>query len=327
MIVKHHLLQISIASPWGSETIELAEVELFIVSTNETERQLAIAKYTELQETASMSSSRSKSKSPRRKRSDRADEEEIPPSPAVHGALANIGNTPTASSPAKAPPPRKPNPRRPHTSAGPRDKPISFAGGVYARPRGREEEPSTAQMSSSRDHPSQGTSVSNAVTPASKRRSDFITRGPTTSYPDPKEGHGSSSTPSKRGLFGNATPNRTQPSSFIGGPSGGTHNSKLSSSSFWSTVHTNPNLTSPKMKEAPSGSSTTTTDSMMSVKSTSSCSSVERDSPIGTSKSGDHIREWEEELARIEKRSRKSSDLLSMFRRKKSIPDLSSKQS
>ncbi|KAF9533487.1 hypothetical protein CPB83DRAFT_873536 [Crepidotus variabilis] len=341
--------KISVSSPWGSETIELADVELFVVSTNETERQLAISRYAELQETASLSSTRSKSKSPRRKRSDRADDDAIPPSPAVHAALSNIGNSPTASgSGVKAPTSRKVNPRRPHTSAGPRDKPVNFAGGAYGQTRGREEEATASastQISSSTGHGSHGTSAGNVVPPTTKRRSEFIIRGSTASHPEPKEGHAfgsasstsSSSSSTKKGFLGSSgrvtSPNSTNShsSSFIGGPSeptGSGHSSKLSSSSFWSTVHSNPVLTSPKLKEAPSGSSTSTTNSFSSMRSTSSYSSVDRSSEGVPSSSGDHIREWEEELESIEKRSRKSSDLLSLFRRrKKSSPDLTASRS
>ncbi|EAU88046.2 hypothetical protein CC1G_10819 [Coprinopsis cinerea okayama7 len=105
---------ITVSSPsGGTDTIELAEKELLVVSTNESERQLALAKYAELAESSSgaaISSEymvRSKSKSPRRLKDGKLPPD-LPPSPALPPGSGGS---------------RKPKtPRRPHTSAGPRDK-------------------------------------------------------------------------------------------------------------------------------------------------------------------------------------------------------------
>jgi len=65
----------------------------------------------------------------------------------------------------------------------------------------------------------------------------------------------------------------------------------------------------PRLGTEPSGSSTSTTASSSSI---SSCSQAEEES--------DQMREWEEELARIEMRSRRSSDLLGFSgKRKRSL--------
>ena len=77
-------------------------------------------------------------------------------------------------------------------------------------------------------------------------------------------------------------------------------------SSFWSAVHSNG--ASHRAKGVPSGSSTSTTASSSSLSS----------SNYGTeSDLSDHVKEWEEELLRIEIRSRHSSDLLGFSGRRK----------
>jgi len=73
-------LQIVVNGPSGTETLELSDKELFVVSTNEAERQLAIAKYQEMQEAVG-SLMRSKSKSPRRSKPERTAVDGVCPSP------------------------------------------------------------------------------------------------------------------------------------------------------------------------------------------------------------------------------------------------------
>ncbi|KAK7043646.1 hypothetical protein VNI00_008257 [Paramarasmius palmivorus] len=103
--------QLIITSPFGTDSLELEEEELYIVSANDAERRLAISKCTEA---LSAERPRSKSKSPRRSRKERENAPELPiPSPAL-----SKPDTPVSSRPTKA----RGTPRRPHTSAGPRDK-------------------------------------------------------------------------------------------------------------------------------------------------------------------------------------------------------------
>ncbi|KAH9484049.1 hypothetical protein JR316_0003528 [Psilocybe cubensis] len=259
--------KIVVTSPSGTETIELADQELLVVSTNDAERQLALAKYNELQDAmVSDGYSRSKSKSPRRSRPER-DDSAIPPSPAPNSSLTTTAtpyNNRTKSSN-----------RRPHTSAGPRDKPVNFAGGAYGRPpRGQEGEATFGQASLGNGV---GTgSGSGLGSTSTKRRSDVVVMR-TTQRPDSKRGF----------LSGNG-------------------NGKLSSTSFWSTVHSNG--VAPRVKAAPSGSSTSTT---------ASSSSVSSSSHGGDSETSEHMREWEEELAKIEVKSRRSSDLLGFSGKRK----------
>ncbi|KAJ7046603.1 hypothetical protein C8F04DRAFT_877543, partial [Mycena alexandri] len=103
------------SSSFGTESLELEERELLVVSTNETERQLALSKYND----ARYDGARSKSKSPRRthRQADNA-----PPLPASasraehpHRVSASSSHYPASASSSKPP-------RRPHTSAGVRDK-------------------------------------------------------------------------------------------------------------------------------------------------------------------------------------------------------------
>ncbi|PPQ77592.1 hypothetical protein CVT25_011384 [Psilocybe cyanescens] len=257
--------KIIVTSPSGTETVELADQELLVVSTNEAERQLALSKYNELQDAMVVDGySRSKSKSPRRTRPERDDA--IPPSPA-----------PTITTNAASPPYNrsKSSNRRPHTSAGPRDKPVNFAGGAYGRPRGPEGETfgQPSMGSSSGAGPGSG-----PTSTSTKRRSEVVVMR--TQRPD-----------SKRGVGG-----------FLSGNGSG----KLSSTSFWSTVHSNG--VAPRVKVAPSGSSTSTT---------ASSSSVSSSSHGGDSETSEHMREWEEELAKIEVKSRRSSDLLGFSGKRK----------
>ncbi|KIM49441.1 hypothetical protein M413DRAFT_438626 [Hebeloma cylindrosporum] len=248
--------KVIVTSPSGTETLELADQELLIVSTNEAERQLALAKYNEMQDAMIVNpSSRSKSKSPRRSRPER--EDPIPPSPGV----SDLANATSSSYRSKS------RSRRPHTSAGPRDKPVNFAGGAYERPRGQDGEASGHANGSEGN----GEGSSNSTGAAAKRRSDGVIMR--------------STRPDRNGLIG-----------------GGKN-----SMSFWSTVHSN-GVSPPRVKGVPSGNSTSTT---------ASSSSVSSSSHGGESDKSDHMKEWEEELARIEMRSRRSSDLLGFSGKRK----------
>ncbi|KAF9566266.1 hypothetical protein CPC08DRAFT_657891 [Agrocybe pediades] len=269
--------KITISSPFGTDTVELAEQEIQIISTNEAERQLALAKYNELHDTMlGESSSRSKSKSPRRSRPERERGDAIPPSP----GLSSITNAVASSSHSRS----KASSRRPHTSAGPRDRPVNFAGGAYGRSREQEGEMSTPVVGSV------GASSSASMNGATgKRRSEVVVMR-SSSRPD------SSHSSIKRSGGGLG---------FLSGNGAG----RVSSSSFWSTVHSNGSA--PRIKGAPSASSTSTT---------ASSSSVSSSSHGAESDVSEHMREWEEELARIEVRSRRSSDMLGFSGKRKRPP-------
>ena len=105
-----HLPQLCVFSPQtGHETIEIAEREVTVVSTNQSERQVASAK-----SIGKTSSSRSKSRSPHCKHIG-------PTSPSSQpGASTSSIPKPVKSSPPVGRPRLKPS-RRPLTSAGPRD--------------------------------------------------------------------------------------------------------------------------------------------------------------------------------------------------------------
>ena len=247
----------------GTETVELADKELLVISTNEAERQLALAKYSEMQDAMTVNhTSRSKSKSPRRSRPDR--EDTIPPSPGV--------NNPTSTTSSSSYHRSKSSSRRPHTSAGPRDKPVNFAGGAYERPRGQDGEAS-GHANGGRGN---GEGSSNSTPAAAKRRSDGVIM------------------------------RTTRPDRVWGGANGLIGGGK-NSMSFWSTAHSN-GVSPPRVQGVPSGSSTNTT---------ASSSSVSSSSHGGESDKSDHMKEWEEELARIEMRSRHSSDLLGFSGKRK----------
>ncbi|KAF7363291.1 hypothetical protein MSAN_00984300 [Mycena sanguinolenta] len=108
-------VKIVFSTPSGTDSLELQEQELLIVSTNDAERQLALSKYNE----AYAEGARSKSKSPRR--SSRRNEEDgtsAPPLPNSPSSSSHRVSSSTSTSPASSSKPKPP--RRPHTSAGPR---------------------------------------------------------------------------------------------------------------------------------------------------------------------------------------------------------------
>ncbi len=120
-----------VQSSSGSDTLELNEKEIFVVSTNNAERQLAITKYNELLDSAHREY-RSKSKSPRWIRLDR---EELPPSPLPSAGVTLTTNTTPLSTGHGS---KTKFSRRPHTSAGPRDNPLgNGSAGLEASSFGR----------------------------------------------------------------------------------------------------------------------------------------------------------------------------------------------
>ncbi|KAJ7738502.1 hypothetical protein DFH07DRAFT_701570, partial [Mycena maculata] len=107
---------IVVSSAFGTEALELEEKELFVVSTNEAERQLALSKCDALYSGYS-DGARSKSKSPRRSRRLHDDAPPLPASASrpEHSHRVSTSSHYTSASSSKPP-------RRPHTSAGLRDK-------------------------------------------------------------------------------------------------------------------------------------------------------------------------------------------------------------
>lgn len=258
--------KIIVTSPAGTESIDLAERELLIVSTNDAERQLALAKYNERHDQIVDKTLRSKSKSPRRMRPHRDD-----PTPPTQ-----VPPLPSTSAGFQLPKPKSISSRRPHTSAGPRDKSFHLGVGSFGRSRSRGQEPdsSSGHMDSSPDGGSSSrSSISNH--------------------------EGANGIYCKRRVESNARQPESSPSEVKQTRSAG-----MLTSGFWSTTSSH----APRLTSTPSGSSTSTTASSSSLSS----SSVGGDSDLS-----DHMREWEEELARIEMKSRWSSDMLGFFGKRK----------
>ena len=252
----YRLAQIAVSSPYGTDSIELREQELLIVSTSESERQLALSKYNELINNHTPGQlARSKSRSPRRPRRDPELPDRSLPSSSQKGSgkyksERNITGSVADDNDTSRPGGSKVAPRRPHTSAGPRDKLFARRpNGAYGQER--DLSGSSTHVSASKDMNRPGTSQSQGEV---KRRSGVVSRG----Y-----------------------------SFFSSSPRIGTAASAGTSSSA-----------------SASGSLTAST----SRSTTSSLSSSH-------GKEGDCMREWEDELAKIEIRSRKSSDMLGFGKR------------
>ncbi|GLB35364.1 hypothetical protein LshimejAT787_0209290 [Lyophyllum shimeji] len=273
-------VKISVSSPNGTESIELSEKELLIVSTNEAERQLAISKYNDLiYNRHGEKSGRSKSKSPRRTRRD-PDHDAPPPPPSPYKAASSGKFGPNSSTGSVSATTTKgkssgggggkvATPRRPHTSAGPRDsskKGFEFAqagmvaGGFGERPEDMRE--GSAEM-------------------FRRRKAEARNSGSSGSTTRPESSQGSSSK-RRSGVVGSLFGSAPRISTALSGSSHGTSTSASGS-----------------------GSATQSATSSMS----SHGADVETE---------EKMREWEEELAKIEQRSRRSSDMLGFFRRKRS---------
>ncbi|KAF8162919.1 hypothetical protein B0H34DRAFT_300025 [Crassisporium funariophilum] len=344
--------KIIVTSPSGTESIELADQELLVVSTNEAERQLAIAKYNEAQDSAALleSTSRSKSKSPRRSRQPERDSAIIPPSPSPGVNVPNSNSSPpTNSDPAYRR--SKSSSRRPHTSAGPRDKPVNFAGGAYGhggRPRGQQEGEASASASAGRhvvsvggggEASASGSGLGNGngnghSSTSTKRRSELVVMRTTQQQQMQRPDSSKSQEEEVAAPLAKAAR-----MGFMGG--------RVSSSSFWSTTHSNgvgngavvaPGMGRMKGKVSGSSASTsgTASESSASVSSSShghghggggsGVSGGREGGGTGAGERGeereereDHMREWEEELRRIEVKSRRSSELVGFFGKRKRV--------
>ncbi|KAF9264854.1 hypothetical protein L218DRAFT_899979 [Marasmius fiardii PR-910] len=105
-------VKVIVTSSYGTDSLDLGDEEIFVVSTNDSERRIAAAKYQDLASSSDNSRPKSQSKSPRRSKRETENVPELPIPSAVH-------TSPTSSS---SNPIKVKTPRRPHTSAGPRDK-------------------------------------------------------------------------------------------------------------------------------------------------------------------------------------------------------------
>lgn len=232
------------------------------MSTNDAERQLALAKYNERYDQVVDKTLRSKSKSPRRlcphrDRDDPTLPTQTPPLPSTSAGF-QLPKTKSSS-------------RRPHTSAGPRDKSFNI---TFGRSQGQEPDSSSGHMDSSPNGRNSSRSSIGRHEGANdlycERRAESNVRRPESS------------------------PSEVKKIRSVG----------MLTSGFWSTTSS----LAPRLSSTPSGGSASTT---------ASSSSLSSGSVGGDSDLSDHMREWEQELARIEKKSRWSSDVLGFFGKRK----------
>lgn len=373
--VKYYVrVKISVSSPGGgTETIDLAEREVAVVSTSEQERVNAQTSYAELVESGRVNDStlRSKSKSPRRLRTAEKDEM-IPPSPApfrgvvggggTSGASGSGGLGSSGSGKVKAP-------RRPHTSAGPRDK-SSFGGksdsqkkrrsevawGTMGMPIGLGMRDAQQQQSQQISAAASGSSRETRITPPSASTSSVVLKsgggvsGQVANGEITKKSRSSSGGKLSSSSFWavSAPPLKNHSSSSSGGQRRGTRSGDrvTHSSSSASTTASSSSVSSCGGRGAKGDISSGDEDDEVIVPrrrtfSTQGTSSAIRKSPrmggesvlrpssrgmqgkpppssfnhptvvaqAREAEGGSHdVREWEEELARIEEKSRKESD-------------------
>ena len=304
-----YLLQIVVTSSYGTDTIELADKELYVVSTNDAERQLAVAKYTEQLETLSLASAtiRSKSKSPRRSKAEQSvDDDSSLPLPSEHSTIpksptnnngdmyGNSRSTLVASSTSVPARGGKSN-RRPHTSAGPRDRPVNFAGAAY----GRDQAETTRPGHFGGSPKGFGSSAPSTLT-QSKRHSETIMRN-VLNRPD---------------YFENYAPMNKNGSTKRAG-AGDNGSTKASSSKSY-------RLVSPSVIDLGNFFRSTSTSTSYSASSSGHSSAYSFGDALNgdsLSQTSEDLREWEEELARIEARSKESSVLFASAKKRKKSMD------
>ncbi|KAJ8078588.1 hypothetical protein PM082_012871 [Marasmius tenuissimus] len=243
--------KVIVTSSSGTDSLDLDEEELHIMSTNDSERRIAEAKYRDY--TSSSERSRSKSKSPRHSRRERENAPELPVPSSSAGDRSSCHPSPSNT----VSPTKNRAPRRPHTSAGPRDKPFSST---------RIDSPYGRTLDSSRQN-----------------------------IPDQE-----AESPYRRKLRPGTA---TSPEITKSSASGFVYSPRVSVNVNVNVVGTRKNTGSTFISNA----SDATTPSTKSISSGVSMSI--RDSA--------NIREWEEELARIETQSRRSSDLLGFSLKRK----------
>ncbi|KAF9065295.1 hypothetical protein BDP27DRAFT_1332216 [Rhodocollybia butyracea] len=259
-------VKIIVTTPQSTDSYELDEEEVFITSTNDAERRLAISK-THL----SASEARSKSKSPRRTRRKR----ENTPGSDHPLPSANTTSPSTLRTPSPTYGPSKPSrtPRRPHTSAGPRDTSNSlyppFGDGKSCLNNHGNSSPSSARFSplagSSKKRPATSSTISTNNSSGTQ-----LTRS---------------------NVFGNV------------------FSPAISSTTLSSTTSSGSGSGSADRSHSTSGSS-----SRSAITAGAALSSYEDSADAA-------VKEWEAELARIELKSRRSSDLLGFgFKRRRPMP-------
>ncbi|KAL0579975.1 hypothetical protein V5O48_002059 [Marasmius crinis-equi] len=246
-------VKVIVTSSYGTDSVELDEEELFVMSTNDSERRIAEAKYRDI--TNSSDRSRSKSKSPRRSRRERENAPE-PPVPSTSAGDRSPCH-PSPSIPSSTSPTKNKTPRRPHTSAGPRDKPFASTGARTDSPYGKAFD---ASRQSHHDHEDEAAPYRRKLRPGTATSPEIT---------------------------------KSSVSGFVYSP--------MAQARVSVSTRRNPGV--PFMSNA----SDATTPSSTSIHSGLSMNI--RDSA--------NIREWEEELARIEVQSRRSSDLLGFGLRRK----------
>ncbi|KAF5386802.1 hypothetical protein D9615_001855 [Tricholomella constricta] len=271
-------VKISVSSPNGTESIELGEKELLIVSTNEAERQMAITKFNDLiYNQHAEKSGRSKSKSPRRTRRD--PDHDVPPPPAPYKASGKFGEcsstgsvTGTANGQGSGGSGKVATPRRPHTSAGPRDnKAFDFAG-AQARVRMAGGEYQERERTEARE-----------VEDVFRRHTVDSSSNGKPAPVRPETSPSVSLSKRRSGVVGSLFASAPRISTALSGSSNGTSTSASGSGS---------------------GSVTRSTSSSVS----------SQGGDVGTE---ERMREWEEELAKIEMLSRQSSDMLGFAGKRK----------
>ncbi|THU99341.1 hypothetical protein K435DRAFT_837698 [Dendrothele bispora CBS 962.96] len=146
-------IKVIVSTSLGTDSLDLEEEEITVVSTNSSERRLALSRSHE-----SLVETRSKSKSPRRSRRDRENTTPEPPLPASAAQLdhPNSPSSPSPSHYSNIPSKGKSVSRRPHTSAGPRDKSsLSFLSSSRNAPYVRTHDLSSSSSSHQRSSPVQ----------------------------------------------------------------------------------------------------------------------------------------------------------------------------
>ncbi|KIK59708.1 hypothetical protein GYMLUDRAFT_74149 [Collybiopsis luxurians FD-317 M1] len=313
-----------VTTPQSTDSYELEEEEIVVTCTTDAERKLAQAKV------HSSSEARSKSKSPRRTRRKRegtpdrgthtdGEREQVHPPAQFPSASEAKANSSTSSSRHTSKPPPVPRiPRRPHTSAGPRDSShkLSFSPSPPSPSLSPGFAASLNSFASPSPLPVPGHSQFELAKSASTNTSNLNPTSASTSAARSTHVH-SLASPSKKGLggklkrpatVGHSGTTQLTPSNVFGHVFSPTSSYSMSASA----THPPSSYTAPTISSAPStssGSSAKTTSTFLSTYSSTSSSSIVT-SPISSENEDSIIKEWEAELAKIEAKSRRGSDLL-----------------
>ncbi|KAF5391459.1 hypothetical protein D9757_002054 [Collybiopsis confluens] len=289
-------VKIIITTPHSTDSYELEEEEILVTGTTSDERKLAEAKI-------HSSSERSKSKSPRRTRRKRDSTPE-------HGECEEPNPVAPPSSEPKSPrhtkPPPVPRiPRRPHTSAGPGDS--NHRTGFSRRLSSTKlaSSSSSGSVTGSNQHsspaypipstliaPTHPHSSASSASSLRKRSLDVNLKRPAT------VSHSGTTQVTPRNVFGHVF----SPTSL--------YSQSIPPST--STPHPPSSYTAPMISSTTSmsSSSSSSTGSANTFSSAFSSASSVVTSPVASENEDSLVREWEAELARIEAKSRRGSDLL-----------------